>query len=321
MTYPLQNIHEFIESRIDNPIKVSFGELYKLNIEIANIINIIRDNFDYYNGYTSQIEMKGNVFKVAQELSSEYNQLIEDFTKEEPWFDINTYGRGYNSVNPKISSFIEKFIVFRDKLILSPVYPHVIGIVLANNHSNLETKIETTLREVEKKLESANKILNQSINKEYSTYFEKYSNLQRNWSFGWLLFILILIVLVILALFSFLPLNHYPQNITENNALIAYLLPRISIGFTLFYILFFAVKNYRSLKHMQSIYAQKSKSISTYKDYISTIEDKEIRDTVRKEVAKTIFEIHETGYIKENKDKDNLENLNIADIIRAAKSS
>jgi hypothetical protein len=102
-----------------------------------------------------------------------------------------------------------------------------------------------------------------------------------------------------------------------------YLFSRVSIGFILIYILFFAVKNYRSIKHTEFIYKQKSTMLKTYFSFLDSIKDTAYKNEITRIIGGQIFEIHQTGYIKENNDKDGIENTvsleSLASIIREIK--
>ena len=309
------------ENESNKYIYAVVSKIVNLVEELSKIREIFDEEYESER-YVDVKAMNNDDGRKITELYAQYDACLTEFTDKSVKYSTSFLQNNHNIVLTEVTEFQSKLIAVKNKFIGTPLYVHYIGSNFLNKIKDIDTyreEAEKILKISIEKNDRANEVLNRGISKEYGKYFDDYSKILKVESDGWLFSIVAISLIILILSLCFILQNNLPDKI-DNNILIIYLLPRLSVGFTLFYVLFFAIKNYRSIKHMESVYAQKSKSISTYKDYISLIEDKDIRDTVRKEVAKTIFEIHETGYIKENKDKDNLENLNIADIIRAAKS-
>jgi hypothetical protein len=175
-----------------------------------------------------------------------------------------------------------------------------------------ETKIK--IDELNAKIIEAKKIAtDNTLQKESEHFKEEADKLAKNaqdWLGGIICLVLFLVLISIVNILT-LDLNQLIPSLKDNNIFFVYIFSRLSVGIILIYFLFFAIKNYRSIKHTEFIYNQKARILTTYINLSQNTSAKDFQGDLVRQIGRSVFEIHQTGYIKENQDKDSVENMNI----------
>lgn len=267
-------------------------------------------------GYISDY-LDTDKYKDIETIMKEYYLLTKDFTilyencSISNLIDNSSY---YNKTQSKIIDEISKLRNILKQLLAIPATSFFINQQVSKNIKQLELKqkeIDDTAQIFNIKIKDVEELISKSFTKHESKVFLDSSVDLKSSANVWLAcIILISIVLIALPLFIHPNFNDLNNIILNKKLFIIYLINQLAVPTILIYILFFAIKNYRSLKHSELILKQKSDIMNIYAIILDNIQGKPYEDEITKSITKSIFEIHPTGYIKENNHKDNIENIN-----------
>ena len=279
------------------------SDYFSIDKESSDKFNLLWERFSKISELLTQ-EQKlllkgGDRFQIAKSLNNLKEVLIKA-TNELRQIDKELWE--INSIRIVLNK-----IIYKDKI---DEVNLLVGKLKEESKSN-EVKTEGKLVELEKKIgEAKGEIINNSLEDKVKELKEEANQMSENaqsWLGGIVCLSLLLVLIAIINILS-LDFDQLAPSLKDNNVFWIYVFSRLSVGIILIYFLFFAIKNYRSIKHTEFVYRQKASVLSVYVILLGNSELKDHQAGLASQIGRSVFEIHQTGYIKENQDKDNIEN-------------
>jgi hypothetical protein len=179
-------------------------------------------------------------------------------------------------------------------------------------------KVEEVKNNVEKLQESVSNFSLDKITVEYGAIFA--GQAEKNFKTGVFFGIIFLFTLLsgILMIYNwFLPLVAELKNVTDPKGIIVEFIVRMSFLFFIVWIAREFLKNYNSNMHLFSLNTHRSNSLKSFEIVVRNNVLPENRDGIVKQIAQTIFEHEEDGFI--NQGKNNVSLSEIANFVNVLK--
>lgn len=129
---------------------------------------------------------------------------------------------------------------------------------------------------------------------------------------SWIFLVVTAVFAVGIGLFSWFLLSeviHTPYMDISNAISWQGMIYRLIIFSTLSYLLVFCAKNYSNMKHNATINKHRQNALATFTAFTETQQNKDVREKITLLAAYCIFGHQTTGFLKGNKDDDNIINI------------
>ena len=321
----LMNIYNIdiqeIKDLSDDFISISLEEIRQELLKLRNlipkgmiekIINLMTDN-EVNNALNSAIQLNKDFEQIKRFSPRTQNiqQQVEHFIKQ-----IR------NSVNTLIAILGAKKVILSDEYVEQRF--NQLSLSIDKKFKNIdayESEIENRKKQFDELLAQLQEIASKESVEKYSRLFDTEASKYKyiGIAFG------ILSISVLLAVI-YLGVILYEDFIAKVNdasmttsKLIVGNLPRIFILSISIYVLFNFVKLFNINMHLYVLNKHRHNALRTFKTFIESVDDKLVKEQLTLTVAKYIFDMHSTGYIKSSKSGSSDSNIVLSFIDKGMK--
>lgn len=238
----------------------------------------------------SNLLLKGSdVNNMIQQALDEINAIYNRFIDLNNQVDQNIkyllpIGYLENSMPEDLNEWVEEINLERSKYLTD----------IENKKAELEAKVNQTLDDIQ--IRTSNTLQKEIVLKDYDNEFKSFSTKFSNYSLYWLVAIITLLIIFacLLGIFFTLPV---PEDLTNAQAIESSAL-RIVLFSLNSWAIFFCSRNYSVNRNLEYIYKQKEVMAKVFFKFVDSISNPDDRSRLSVELAKILFEVYQTGLIK-----------------------